>query len=157
MKDIVYLKGDATEPVGDGLKIIAHVCNNKGGWGKGFVKAISKKWKQPELDYRSCIKCGFNLEDTIISNTNNPNIKVANMIAQNGYVSQCNPTPLHYPSLMICLEKIVNYIDNVGESVTVHMPRIGCGLAGGSWDRVEEIIKTTLCSKDIQVYVYDLN
>lgn len=79
------------------------------------------------------------------------------MIAQNGYVSQCNPTPLHYPSLMICLEKIVNYIDNVEESVTVHMPRIGCGLAGGSWDRVEEIIKTTLCSQDIQVYVYDLN
>lgn len=31
MKDIIYLKGDATEPTGDGLKIIAHVCNNKGG------------------------------------------------------------------------------------------------------------------------------
>lgn len=31
MKDIIYLNGDATEPVGDGFKIIAHVCNNKGG------------------------------------------------------------------------------------------------------------------------------
>lgn len=109
------------------------------------------------MDYRSCIKCGFNLEDTIISNTNNPNIKVASMIAQNGYISQSNPTPLQYQSLIVCLEKIVNYIDSIEESVTVHMPRIGCGLAGGSWDKVKEIIKKILCSKDIQVYVYDLN
>lgn len=107
MKDIIYLKGDATKPIGDGLKIITHVCNNRGGWGKGFVKALSKKWKQPELNYRNCIKCGFN-------------------------------------------------IDNVEGVITVHIPRIGCGLAGGSWDKVENIIKETLCKNNIQVYVYDL-
>lgn len=46
MKDIIYLKGDATEPIGTGHKIIAHVCNNKGGWGRGFVLAISKKMER---------------------------------------------------------------------------------------------------------------
>src|SRR5690242_12408712 len=49
---IHYLKGDATQPQGDGAKIITHICNDSGGWGKGFVLAISKRWKQPEVQYR---------------------------------------------------------------------------------------------------------
>ena len=31
MKDIIYLKGDATEPIGEGHKVITHVCNDVGG------------------------------------------------------------------------------------------------------------------------------
>ena len=34
---INYLKGDATVPLGDGPKIIVHVCNDIGEWGKGFA------------------------------------------------------------------------------------------------------------------------
>jgi hypothetical protein len=32
--------------------VIAYICNDLGGWGKGFVLAISRKWPQPERDYR---------------------------------------------------------------------------------------------------------
>jgi hypothetical protein len=32
---------------------IAHVCNDRGGWGKGFVMAISQRWPQPEMEYRA--------------------------------------------------------------------------------------------------------
>lgn len=52
MTQITYLKGDATNPMGKGNKIIAHICNDVGGWGKGFVLAISRKWKEPEKAYR---------------------------------------------------------------------------------------------------------
>ncbi|WP_253732040.1 hypothetical protein [Listeria monocytogenes] len=45
MTQITYLKGDATNPMAKGNKIIAHICNDVGGWGKGFVLAISRKWK----------------------------------------------------------------------------------------------------------------
>lgn len=31
MKDIIYLKGDATNPIGTGHKVIANVCNDVGG------------------------------------------------------------------------------------------------------------------------------
>jgi hypothetical protein len=34
---INFIVGDATTPIGDGLKIIVHVCNDIGGWGRGFV------------------------------------------------------------------------------------------------------------------------
>lgn len=43
MKTITYLKGDATNPQSEENKIIAHICNDIGGWGKGFVVAISKR------------------------------------------------------------------------------------------------------------------
>lgn len=52
MATITYLKGDATQPQAKGAKVIAHVCNDLGGWGKGFVLAISKRWPQPEKQYR---------------------------------------------------------------------------------------------------------
>ncbi|MFC2442266.1 MAG: Appr-1-p processing protein, partial [Capnocytophaga ochracea] len=38
----------------------------------------------------------------------------------------------------------------------VQMPRIGCGLAGGSWDRIEKLIRQTLLRKNIEVFVCDL-
>ena len=50
---INYIIGDATQPVGEGPKIIVHVCNDIGGWGRGFVTAISKRWAEPEQRYRA--------------------------------------------------------------------------------------------------------
>jgi hypothetical protein len=47
MNKINYLKGDATFPEAKGTKIICHICNDLGAWGKGFVLAISKRWSEP--------------------------------------------------------------------------------------------------------------
>jgi hypothetical protein len=35
------------------------------------------------------------------------------------------------------------------------MPRIGCGLAGGKWSRVEPLITERLVRRGIAVTVYD--
>ncbi|EPJ40147.1 hypothetical protein STAFG_2811 [Streptomyces afghaniensis 772] len=35
------------------------------------------------------------------------------------------------------------------------MPRIGCGLAGGKWSRVEPLIEERLIRRGISVTVYD--
>jgi len=40
---------------------------------------------------------------------------------------------------------------------SVHMPRIGCGLAGGRWDRIEPLIDTALCQRGVPVTVYDFD
>jgi hypothetical protein len=63
MAKVNYIVGDATNPQTKGNKIIVHVCNDIGGWGKGFVLAISKRWKQPEQQYRAW----FKLEDNLLS------------------------------------------------------------------------------------------
>ncbi|MGW4499908.1 hypothetical protein ACWENR_15015 [Micromonospora sp. NPDC004336] len=95
------IKGDATSPQAKGPKVIAHVCNDAGGWGKGFVLAVSRRWPQPER----------------------------------------------------CLTSLADHAQALAASV--HMPRIGCGLAGGTWTRMEPIVVRTLCERDIAVTVYD--
>jgi O-acetyl-ADP-ribose deacetylase (regulator of RNase III) len=40
---------------------------------------------------------------------------------------------------------------------SVAMPRIGCGLAGGTWEEIEPIIRDTLCAQGVSVTVYDLS
>lgn len=50
---IEYLRGDATAALGSGSRILVHVCNDVGKWGKGFVLAISRRWNLPELQFKA--------------------------------------------------------------------------------------------------------
>jgi O-acetyl-ADP-ribose deacetylase (regulator of RNase III) len=159
MKEIIYLKGDATSPQGSGIKIIAHVCNDIGGWGKGFVLAISKRWAEPEKAYRewhrSRAKNDFTLGNIQIIQVE-PYIYVSNMIGQRGTkTGRSTGVPVRYEAIESCLEKLIEEAKALNASV--HMPRIGCGLAGGKWDKVEPLIKKTLLENDIDVYVYDFD
>lgn len=153
---IKYILGDATEPViKDGTRIITHVCNDIGKWGKGFVLAISKKWKKPEQVYRSCHN--YRLGDIQVVNVGG-SIQVVNMIGQRHIYPQDNIPPIRYEAIEQCFKNLMIDIDtscNLFERTTVHMPRIGCGLAGGEWWKIEKIIHNSLIEKNIPVYVYD--
>jgi O-acetyl-ADP-ribose deacetylase (regulator of RNase III) len=155
---IHYIKGDATEPVGDGNKIIIHICNNRGGWGRGFVNAISRKWSEPEKVYRRLFNTKGLHKDDMLGVCQpvkvEDNLWVMNMIAQNGYKSSSNPVPLDYIALKTCLFSVLNYCNNLNASV--HAPRIGCGLAGGEWSKVEELLNEVLVEEGHEIYIYDL-
>lgn len=154
MNKINYIKGDATKPIGEGHKIIAHVCNDIGKWGKGFVLAISKKWKKPELEYKELFDTYKIALGSIFEYQVEDDISVVNMIAQNGIQSNINPIPLNYEMLELCLDKLV--VIAIKSNSSIHMPKIGCGLAGGEWSKVEKLILNKLCNKNIDVYVYEL-
>ena len=149
---IEYVKGDATAPIGKGHKLIVHICNDQGGWGAGFVLAISKRWKAPEKEYRALKKNGYLLGDIQVVPVTT-NITVVNMIAQHKYAGFDNPVAVRYDALKDCLRKVALQTDVTDFSV--HMPRIGCGLAGGTWDKVEPIIEAQLIKRAIAVTVYD--
>lgn len=154
---IEYVTGDATEPIGDDHKIIAHVCNDGGAWGAGFVIALSRKWAAPEQEYREWATSGdhFQLAETQFVPVKDDWLWVANMVAQHSFVSAQNPVALRYDALEDCLNQVADFSKAVGDA-SVHMPRIGCGLAGGDWDEVEAIIDWTLTRHSIDVVVYDL-
>lgn len=157
MKEITYLKGDATSPQASGTKIIAHICNDLGGWGKGFVLAISKRWKEPEAAYRLWHRERAT-NDFILGGIQlikvEPYIYVANMIAQRGMkTGRSTGVPIRYEAVEQCLSALAEEAASLNASV--HMPRIGCGLAGGKWDKIELLIKSTLSDNNIDVYVYD--
>ena len=150
---IQYITGDATTPVGDGNKIIAHTCNDIGAWGAGFVLSISKRWPLPMAEY---LKLGRPLRLGTISLVQvEPSIWVANMIAQRGIRALANVPPIRYNALKQCLEILAREAANL--KATIHMPRIGCGLAGGKWASVEPLIREAIPNTKVFVYVvYDL-
>ena len=155
MVHIIYTTGDATTPTAAGNKIIVHVCNDVGGWGKGFVMAISNKWPAPEKQYRLWHKSkeNFMLGEVQIVEVEN-DTWVANMIGQRNINKDENGNPpVRYEAIASALEKVAEFAKE--KNASVHMPRIGCGLAGGKWEIMQQIIITALSEKSIAVTVYD--
>ena len=154
LKGIDYRKGDATSPIGEGNKLIVQICNDIGGWGKGFVVAISKKWRAPELHYRQWFKSNeaFGLGEVQFVKVEET-ICVANMIAQHNIKRTHGQVPIRYDAVEKCLEKVTQFA--LENSFSIHMPRIGCGLAGGKWSEIEKIIERTLIAANLTVIVYD--
>src|SRR5688572_21938843 len=156
MTGITYLKGDATCPQAKGVKVICHVCNDIGGWGKGFVLAISRRWPEPEAEYRSWYAAGkdggFGLGEVRFVQVE-PYVWVANMVAQRGIKTGSSGPPIRYEAVAACLAKVADKAVELAASV--HMPRIGCGLAGGEWSRIEPLIEEHLCARGVSVTVYD--
>ena len=155
MDDITYVKGDATQPFSKGSKIICHICNDIGGWGRGFVMAISSRWKEPEEKYREWHKFGinFNLGSIQLVPVDH-DIWIANMIGQRGIRTRGGIAPIRYEAVRSALEEVS--FKALSLDASLHMQRIGCGLAGGSWDVIGPIVKETTVDKGLRVFVYDL-
>ncbi len=162
MTELRYLKGDATEPVGDDVKIICHICNNEGRWGSCFVVAVSRKWGGPESIFRTSYRKGI---DSSLGDVQGVQVNdltyVQNMIAQNGIVSNSNPKPIKYEALCKCMREVVKGMRNLEElwgfsrSFSIHAPRFGSGLSQGNWAFIEELIKEIWVDAGIDVYIYE--
>jgi O-acetyl-ADP-ribose deacetylase (regulator of RNase III) len=152
------IKGDATSPQATGPKIIAHICNDVGSWGRGFVLAVSRRWPEAELDYREWhrhrAENDFALGAVRMVPVE-PDIWVANMVGQRGIMRGIAGPPIRYPAVEKCLNALGDHALN--HDASVHMPRIGCGLAGGRWEKIEPIIVTALCQRHVPVATYDLD
>jgi O-acetyl-ADP-ribose deacetylase (regulator of RNase III) len=157
MVPLRVIKGDATSPQAAGPKIIAHVCNDVGGWGKGFVVAVSRRWPEPERAFRRWHReraaNDFGLGAVQVIQVK-PDTWVANMVGQRGIrTARSTGVPIRYDAVGRCLEALAAHAVRLRASV--HMPRIGCGLAGGKWERVEPMVVAALCARDIPTVVYD--
>ncbi|MET8948091.1 macro domain-containing protein [Streptomyces sp. NPDC004542] len=156
MSGISYVRGDATVPSVGGVKVIAHVCNDIGGWGKGFVLALSRRWPEPEAAYRAWHRDraanDFGLGAVQLVRVERY-VWVANMIGQRGTRTGSKGVPVRYEAIGTALGRLADEAAALGASV--HMPRIGCGLAGGTWTRVEPLVTGRLVERGIAVTVYD--
>ena len=154
--NITYLKGDATSPQAKGNKIIGHICNDLGRWGKGFVMAISRRWPEPEKAYRKWYKerahNDFDLGALQIISVES-DLWVANLIGQHGIKTGSQGLPIRYEAVEKCLFQLSQQA--IQHHASVHLPRIGCGLAGGKWAEIEPLIKQQLCDNQVMVFVYD--
>jgi O-acetyl-ADP-ribose deacetylase (regulator of RNase III) len=158
MKEIKYFVGDVREPVGNGRKLVIHVCNDCGKMGSGVARALYEKWSMVRAEYYGWYKHlnhsfklgniqGVRVED---------NIAVINMIAQKDIKTVDGVPPIRYEALRKCIQKVAELA--IKYKASVHCPfLLGCDLAGGKWEIVEKIIIEELCNKDVYVTVYDIN
>ena len=166
MQKVEFLVGDATLPP-PGRVVVAHVCNDVGAWGKGFVVAISKRWGSAPRDrFLSWWRSGYDRDGRDGRDGQyfglgkvqfvdvGDGVTVANIIGQHGIYPQGGVPPVRYDALREGLATVARFAWREGASV--HMPRLGCGLAGGDWESVGAIVQQTLADKGIRTCVYDL-
>lgn len=157
---VTYKQGDIFADLDaiDGHNTLIHICNNKGGWGKGFVLALSKFNKLPEKVFKDSFKDDINCSLGCIQNIEiSKKLMVVNMIAQNGYKSNTNPIPLDYGALDMCLESISDQIIKCKIFTTIIAPKIGTGLAGGNWTLIESLLTKHFTEKGIPVTIYEID
>jgi O-acetyl-ADP-ribose deacetylase (regulator of RNase III) len=179
---ITYLKGDATKPITStkDAKLIVHCVNDLPAWGSGFVLALSKLWKNPELCYRNWGTSGYwnyrNLKDLAprayeflppslkeasipfylgqiqvipVGKRTDGVIYVVNLVGQRDVKPYKHIPPVRYEAFREGFLRVKDVADELHASI--HMPRIGCGLAGGNWEMVEKCLP-----EGLDYYVYDL-
>lgn len=76
------------------------------------------------------------------------------MIAQHDIQIRNGVLPIRYEAVREGLNKVTIFAQD--HSASMHIPRIGAGLAGGKREIIEAIIKHELTAKNIVVTVYDL-
>jgi O-acetyl-ADP-ribose deacetylase (regulator of RNase III) len=151
-----YVRGDATQPRGEGPRIIAHIVNDATpNWGGGgFASAVQRKWPVVRTEFREWSQRGR--DALTLGNSHytslSEDLGVFNMVAQRGYGESSRPR-IRYAALAKCLAALGDFAASRGAHV--HMPRIGTGQAGGSWEIIGDMILESVCASGIPVTVYD--
>lgn len=128
-----------------GADILCHQTNYHGVMGGGVALAIAKKLFTPEdyATYRKfCQKRGASLVGSVqyIQSSINPQYTIANLFSQDERLEMTEKTATDYKALEKCLMFVEQYAYSTDK--TVALPGyIGCGIAGGDWNRVRQIIE----------------
>lgn len=121
--------------------IIAHVVNNRRLMGAGLAGQIAKKWPAVRNAYKLADVTLGNCDVIFINQAKNAKLAVANLYAQDGV--GVGVRVLHYGYLVDALEKLM--IHSALQGMSIHIPYgMGCGLAGGDWSVVKEIVQVLL-------------
>jgi len=141
--------------------VVPHVCNNIGLFGAGFARAMAEQYPIVQMNFEMLgKKSKLGVSQFIVAETE-PEYKhqiiVANMISQNKTISQNNPRPLNYSALVQCMNEVKLFCSRLrlnSQSVEIHAPKFGSGLAGGNWNFIENLIEDIWFDYTTFVYLY---
>lgn len=163
-----YIEGDLFEHEYDPNRctVIAHVCNDQGVMGSGFVVPLAKTFPWAKEAYVNWFKDNpvqYNAQvlgkagpagrgqTQLVLVQNDPNVVVANMVAQ----TLSGERPLYYNDLVRCMEQVANSSE-ISAGGEIICPMFGSALAGGNWKFIVELITDCWLVRGIQVTVYYL-
>lgn len=155
--EILEVDGDALRPRGKGPRLIAHVIPDTTSiWGgNGFASQVRRMYPDVWARFRNetiAARRSPHLGEVFVGSLGE-DVRVAHMVAQRGIGPSKNQR-LQYAALAQCLSEVREMAQQMG--ATVHMPRVGTGHGGASWDIVKELISEELVDKGIATTVYRL-
>lgn len=126
-------------------KYIAHCVNAQHAMNSGVARAIRERYPKSYDDYMSsALKLG-----KVILSKNEPH-NILHIVGQEYYGRELGRRYVDYVALR---RGIATINKNISEPIA--FPMIGCGLAGGNWNIVSDIIEEE--STNFQPIVYLLN
>lgn len=151
-----FVHGDVLKAQGAETKIVCQLVNDQARfWGGGVARSTAKAFPRVQREFSEWIVSvprNRRLGDVHFAQAEE-NMFIASLVGQEGFGPSTAPR-IRYAALEKCLEKISNFASS--KSASVHMPRIGSGESGGSWDTVQEMVQGALIADGIPVTVYDL-
>jgi O-acetyl-ADP-ribose deacetylase (regulator of RNase III) len=168
MFQIEYKTGDLFKEPFTTDTLVPHVVNSCGGWGFGFVMAISNLSKNPSKKYREWYKTGSyhdihhevpfmlgEIQVVPLYDKDDNKIFIVNMIGQKDVgLNKYNMPPIRYECLEECLYKLKDFANKY--KMPIRAPKFGAGLAGGQWTKIEGLILNVFKDSNIPFTVYDL-
>ena len=152
---IKYIKGDLLQAEQD---IIVHQVNCQGKFGAGLAKQIADRYPKARREYQEYCATKVDVElmgDCLITET--IDYDVANLFGQLYYGSYGKFYKKHNRQTDYqMLEKALETLERISKDRTIAIPYgMGCGLAKGDWNIVENIIDDVF--KDQTIFVYKLD
>lgn len=156
---ITYLKGNVIAAFMNhsGLQpvMLLHGCNCFNCMGGGIAKIIAKKFPKVEEADDHTISGDINKLGNCSIVEVGINKWIMNCYTQyemyNDKHKKNGTTPFSY----LAWENILREIQKgLHPEVTLYMPKIGAGLAGGDWNKIEALLKSHTANR--QVYIYEL-
>jgi len=132
--------------------VITHGCNCFCTMGSGIAPQIKKAfpaaWEYDlKTDKGDIQKLGtYSYGQDVVKN--NKFLTIINSYTQYHY--DASKKPLDYEALTLCMRKINHNF----KGKSIGLPLIGCGLAGGDWQRVKSIIERELSDMDVCIVHY---
>lgn len=171
MGKYVEIEGDLIELALNGeFDVISHGCNCLSTMGAGIAVAMKntfgcdkfemETWgrtieKLGCIDYQTFV-LGKNAHWSLLdadNKLNEPELTVVNSYTQYHYGKNHLDgvsSPVDYEAITLCMRKM----NHIFKGKHIGLPLIGCGLAGGDWDKVKEIIQRELKDCDVTIVHY---
>ena len=168
---IKYVDGDLIKLGKEGkFDVIVHGCNCMSTMGAGIAPQMAKafgcdrfemeRWgrdinKLGNIDHQTFVlgeHAIWSLEDAK-NNRNEPELTVVNAYTQYSYGRNHKDglsAPFDYEAFTLCMRKI----NTVFAEKHIGMPKIGAGLAGGDWEKIEKIIEKELRFCEVTIVNY---
>ena len=143
-----YIKGDIVKLFLEGHNV-AHGCNCFHSMAAGVAGQLAKAYPPIAAIDKADNRCGDDrkLGGATVATGHN------GQICFNLYTQFTPGRDLNYGALVNCMIELNSWAGNTIVPIVIYMPRIGCGIAGGEWEKVSVLID--MFTPNINIIIVD--